>query len=124
MTAKSFNKAMGAEIRKERLAHGWTQKAIAKRVGFKYQQQGKYEAGTNGYSAAHVAELATIFQTPVAELYERVRISIKAKAIKPSPAEDDAFLAARYMSRIKSAWMRRWLIHTLQKAAYEGRNAA
>jgi transcriptional regulator with XRE-family HTH domain len=121
MTPKAFNKAMGAIIRKERQARGWSMRVIADQMGYAYQQQQRYEVGRNGLSAFLLGDIAECFGTTVAELYKRA--GIQGKAAKSSPADDDAYLAARYVSKIRSGKLRRNLIDFIRKCAYEG-NAA
>jgi transcriptional regulator with XRE-family HTH domain len=123
MQAKAFNKAMGIAIRRERKARGLSQDAIASALGVAPQQLSKYELGTNGFSAQMLVAVAKILQVPVAELYERARINIAVKPAEHSPAEDDGFLAGRYVAKIRSDSLRRNIIEFARKCAYEG-NAA
>jgi len=118
MNTAEFNKAMGAAIRRHRLAHGLTMKTVADQLGFSYQQQQKNEYGTNGCSAYLLARYASLFGVAVASLYEEAGVNETVQA--PTEAESDSFLAARYVGRIQSAKLRSSLIDFTRKLAYEG----
>lgn len=120
LNAKAFNKAMGAVIRKERKARGLTMEAVAKQLGFTYQQQGKNEHGINACSAYLIARYAALFGISIAVFYELA----ETQPTEPSPAENDGFLAARYVSRIADAKLRSAVIDFTRKLAYSGEQAA
>jgi len=116
MKAAAFNKALGAVIRSERKARGLRQEDLAAKLGFSYQQMQKYEAGTNGCSAHLITLLANSFKMSPADLYDRAG----ANPAKSQPGENDGFLAARYVARIKNAKLRRDFVDFARKLAYDG----
>jgi transcriptional regulator with XRE-family HTH domain len=122
MSPQAFNKAMGAAIRLEMNARAMTLETLGKAIGVTYQQIGKYAAGQNGLSAFRLQQVAAALHISVAELYERA--GAQTQTAEPSAAENDGFLAARYIMRIKSLWLRKLFLGVLQKAAYEGEKAA
>lgn len=117
MTQNTFNKAMGAVIRRHRQQRGLSQGDIGKALGVSYQQAQKSELGVNGFAAQYLPILAELFGVTVGELYEQA--GIKAKAPEPSAADNDAFLAARYVAKIPSGKLRRNIIDFARKCAYE-----
>jgi transcriptional regulator with XRE-family HTH domain len=121
--ATAFNRAMGAVIRKERLARGISMEAVATHFGFSYQQEGKYELGINACSAHMIAEYAAYFGVPVADLYKRARIKSVKPAI-PSPADQDATLIARFVSRIPDEELRGTVLHLARSLANKTGKAA
>jgi len=122
MTPEAFNTALGKAVRKHRMLRGWSMKFIADKMGYTYQQQQKYELATNGLSTFYVWQLAELFGLPVEELYREAGIQAKATA-EPSPSDNDAILAARYVGKIPSGKLRRNIIDFARKCAYE-ENAA
>jgi transcriptional regulator with XRE-family HTH domain len=119
MTPKAFNKALGAVIRSERKARGMRLEDLAAMLGFSYQQLCKYETGQNGCSAHLITRLAKSFQMSPADLYDRAG----ANPAKSQPGENDGFLAARYVARIKNEKLRRDFVDFARKLAYDGAGA-
>jgi transcriptional regulator with XRE-family HTH domain len=117
MTPKAFNKAMGAVVREHRKHRGLTQADVGKALGVTYQQIQKNEAGVNGIGAHYLMILAGLFGVTIGELYEQAGIRVNAR--EPSPAENDGFLAARYVSKIPNEKLRRNIIDFARKCAYE-----
>jgi transcriptional regulator with XRE-family HTH domain len=121
MTPKSFNKAMGAVIRRHRQQRGLSQGDIGKALGVSYQQVQKSETGLNCFAAHYLPVLAELFGLTIGDLYKQA--GIQAKTVEPSPADNDAFLAARYVAKISSDKLRRNIIDFARKCAYEGASA-
>jgi transcriptional regulator with XRE-family HTH domain len=116
-TRRSFNEAMGAVIRRERKHRGLTLKALGDALDVSYQQIQKSEAGQNGFSACQLSKLADLFGVTVGNLFDAA--AVKSAPSKPSPADNDGFLAARYVARIRSEKLRRNIIDFARKCAYE-----
>jgi transcriptional regulator with XRE-family HTH domain len=111
-----FDKSLGRAIEHLRQEHGVTQSEIAAELGVSYQQISKYLRGTNKLYAHYLPKLAALFGVTVADLYERAgRSNAKPKA---TPADNDAFLAARYMRRIASKTERQDIINYLMRRGY------
>ncbi len=119
--ANSFNVAMGRAIRELRLKNGLSQGTVGKHINVSYQQISKVEKGTNGIAACYLPRLAELLGVTVADLYERVGSSSQSK--QHSPAENDSFLAARYVGKIEDPKIRSVIIDVARKAAYQGAEA-
>ena len=50
----AYDRAVGIELRTQRLARGFSQSALALKLGVSYQQYGKYESGDNRVSAGRL----------------------------------------------------------------------
>ena len=61
--------AVGDRIRQLRKARGITQTELANAIGLTFQQVQKYEKARNRISASKLAQIATIFDVDVAELF-------------------------------------------------------
>ncbi|MEX0299630.1 MAG: helix-turn-helix domain-containing protein [Kordiimonas sp.] len=61
--------AVGDRIRQLRKARGITQTELANAIGLTFQQVQKYEKARNRISASKLAQIATIFNVDVAELF-------------------------------------------------------
>jgi|SRR5579884_1979011 len=117
-SAKSLNMAIGRRVRMLRLVRGLSQSNVGEALGVSYQQIQKAERGINAFSAYQLMLLAALFGVTVAELYEDT--GAEASGHEPTEAENHGFLAARYVSRIKDARLRRHIIDFTRKCAIEG----
>jgi len=118
--AKRFNKAMGAVIRRLRMAQGLSQEKVGKHLGVVAQQVHRYEAGINNLDAHYIPKLAALFGVTVADLYEHAGIEATAKS---TPADDDAFMAAHYVRKMSEP-VRAALLPYLQRIVYTKGKAA
>ena len=118
MEPEEFNRAMGAVIRQQRKLRGWSMESVARKLGYTYQQQQKYEKGVNVLTAHRLTQFAEIFGVTVSSLYEQVGMTVNAP--EPSAADCDVIEAVRYMRMIKSAFDRQFSVHLLKKLAYKG----
>lgn len=116
-----FNRAMGAAIKRHRLARGLKQADIGDALGVSYQQIQKGEHGLNGFSAFQISKLAVVFGLSVGTLYADAGAANKDR--EPSPAENDSFLAARYVAKIRSPRLRSALVDYTRALAYQGAEA-
>jgi transcriptional regulator with XRE-family HTH domain len=121
MTSKEFNARMGKVIRELRLKNGLTQEAIGSKINVTFQQVQKYERGVNGIAACYLPKLAELLGVTVADFYER--IGTPRQSVERSPAENDSFLAARYVGKIEDPKIRSVIIDVARKAAYQGEAA-
>lgn len=117
----SFNRAMGAAIKRLRKTRGLRQSDVGDALGVSYQQAQKFETGLNGLSAFQVSKLAVILCTSVSSLYEEAGLT-QAELI-PTAAENDSLLAARYVAKIRSPKLRSALIDYTRTLAYQGAEA-
>jgi len=120
--ANAFNVAMGRVVRQLRKSSALTQKEVGAHINVSYQQLNKYENGTNGIAACYLPRLAELFGVSVADLYAQVGLT--AAATEPTEAENDSFLAARYVARISDPKLRRVIVDFTRKLAYQGGEAA
>lgn len=63
---------IGRRLRALRQIHGMTMEQVASRVGVRYQQIQKYEAGANRVSAGRLLALARLFDVPIGAFFEKV----------------------------------------------------
>jgi transcriptional regulator with XRE-family HTH domain len=118
MNSAAFNKAIGAVLERERKVRGLTLEALGKVLDVSYQQIQKFTSGTNGCSAYQLQLFADAFELPVAYIYEQA--GIKRPLSPPRPEDNDAFLAARYVSRITDEKLRGNIVDFTRKLAYRG----
>src|SRR5580698_8437220 len=113
---QAFNKAIGSLIRQMRKERGFTQTKLADALGITFQQVQKYERGTNGLAACRLPEIAAFFGVTITHLYEQA--GVKVTAVESTPADNDGFLAARYVARIADEKTRRVFVEMARKFAY------
>jgi transcriptional regulator with XRE-family HTH domain len=118
LMATAFDKAMGRVIRQLRKERGLTQTQLGSALEVTFQQAQKYENGTNGLAAHYLPRIASLLGTTVADLYARAG-HVDA-FIEPNPAENDSFLAARYVGKIADPKIRSVIIDVARKVAYQG----
>jgi transcriptional regulator with XRE-family HTH domain len=118
MTPKQFNRSLGAVTRQLRIERGLSQAHVGVALGVTYQQIQKNEHGQNSLAAHYLPKLAKLFGVTVADLYERA--GVKSVAAEPTAADNDAFMAARYVKRIADPKLRSHIIDFTRKLAYEG----
>jgi len=123
MSAKQFNRAMGAAIKRLRKKRGLSLQQVGAALGVTYQQAGKYTDGANGLSAYYLPKLAALFGISIEQLYEQARINVAVEPAEPTPADNDAFLAARYVARIEDEKVRGAFVDFARKLAFQGGGA-
>ena len=67
---KSVDVHVGQRVRQRRWMVGMTQQQLGDRVGIKFQQIQKYEAGTNRISASRMWDIAAAMEVPVSFFFE------------------------------------------------------
>ncbi len=65
---------IGMKLRAIRLARGFSQQTLAKKIGLSYQQLQKYERGASKVSASRLYELANMFDISVIYLYKGLKL--------------------------------------------------
>jgi len=70
--SNAVDAAVGARIRNLRLRNKLSQTSLGEQLGVTFQKVQKYESGKNRVSAARLAQLAKLFELPVAALYSEV----------------------------------------------------
>ncbi len=68
----SVDAHVGQRVRQRRWVVGMTQQQLAARVGIRFQQIQKYEAGTNRISASRMWDIATAMEVPVSFFFEGI----------------------------------------------------
>ncbi len=121
MKAARFNRSLSRSVDILRRSHGFTFAELGSALGVSWQQAQKYCAGRNAFAAHQIPILAEMFGLSVEQLYKEA--GVKSPESEPTEAQNDAFLAARYVSRIHDGKLRRHIIDFTRKLAYEGAKA-
>lgn len=79
--------AVGAEIRRRRLALDISQEDLGAAVEVSFQQIQKYETGSNRVSASRLWRIAAVLHCSVMDLY--------GELVPPAPSSEDLFGTAR-----------------------------
>lgn len=72
LTNQQVDKFVARKIRERRIALGFTQQMLAKRIKVTYQQAQKYERGTNRVTAGRLFEIARVLGVPVSYFFEGI----------------------------------------------------
>lgn len=72
LTNQQVDKFVANKIRERRIALGFTQQMLAKRIRVTYQQAQKYERGTNRVTAGRLFEIARVLGVTVSYFYEGI----------------------------------------------------
>lgn len=116
MTPEQFNKAIGAVLERERKVRGLTLEVLGKELGISYQQVQKFTRGINNCSAYQIQRFAEIFEVPVGYIYGQA--DMPQASARPTAADNDSFLAARYVQRIADPKLRSNIVDFTRKLAY------
>lgn len=81
---------VGKQIRQRRIRSGMTLTQLADRLGVTYQQVQKYETGSNRVAASRLAEIANVFEVPVASFFPAATVT----EAPPEPGNIDLDYAA------------------------------
>jgi transcriptional regulator with XRE-family HTH domain len=85
--ANAIDRLVGERVRDRRVALGWSQDALAKKLGLSFQQVQKYEKGTNRISAGRLFVIAQALAAPIGHFFEEV---VAASGRQRGFAEDPA----------------------------------
>jgi transcriptional regulator with XRE-family HTH domain len=69
-----IDRAVGAQIRYQRILLGLSQQNVGDQLGLTFQQLQKYELGTNRVSASRLVHLSMILRVPISFFFETVRV--------------------------------------------------
>ncbi|WP_341909633.1 helix-turn-helix transcriptional regulator [Ferrovibrio terrae] len=72
---REIDRQIGERLKQERLRAGFTQAAAGNRIGISYQQIQKYETGSNRISAGRIVQMATLFGTTAARIFESATVT-------------------------------------------------
>jgi transcriptional regulator with XRE-family HTH domain len=125
-TPDPVDKYAGARLRMRRLQLGLSQDKLAGKLGLSFQQVQKYENGINRMGSSRLHEVADILQVPVTFFFDGAPGQGKASSKGPSPAFVTDYLATsdglsltKAFMRIKSAKLRRAIVHLVENIADE-----
>ena len=79
---------VGKRIRQRRWLVGMTQQQLAEKVGIKFQQIQKYEAGANRVSASRLWDISEAMDAPVNFFFEGIENEVTAAGTTKSVALD------------------------------------
>jgi transcriptional regulator with XRE-family HTH domain len=79
---------VGENLRRIRLAMGFSQEALAGEVGLSFQQIQKYEWGANRLSAGRMVELAKVLGVEVADFFQGTGATKARFALPPITSRD------------------------------------
>lgn len=113
--ATEVDKAVGAAVRKHRVAAGMSQHDLADKIGVTYQQAHKYERGINRISVGRIYDIAQALNVPLADLFADCGVSIV-----PAPdTERQTLELVRSFRQVTSPKMRAVLAAMVRAAAEE-----
>lgn len=101
MAAHPTDIAVGGRVRELRVRAGFSQQALAERIGLSFQQVQKYEKGTNRMGASRLIQIAGVLNVPVEALFDGLETSDTDVAAR----EDDALLD-RDAAKVARDWLR------------------
>lgn len=104
-TKTDFNTILGSRIRYARITARLSQSKLAAQLGVTFQQQQKYENGSNRVSAETLAKIAAALNRPVSDFFEVEAV----KTATPIPAMRDMAEAGAALSRLQPGVRRRVL---------------
>jgi transcriptional regulator with XRE-family HTH domain len=96
----AINRAIGANVRRHRVAKGWSHAQLGSRVGMSHTMMQLYERGAVAFAASLVIKIANALDAPVTDLLDGT------KRRDDERAERDTFRLARAMARIRSPQQR------------------
>jgi transcriptional regulator with XRE-family HTH domain len=67
---KEFRKKIGKNLRKFRLARGFTQEDLAEKMGVKQCQLSQYELGVASFAGAKLKDIANILKVSIEDLLD------------------------------------------------------
>lgn len=85
---------IGRRLRALRQARSMTMEQVAARVGVRYQQIQKYEAGSNRVSAGRLFEFAQLLDVPVSAFFENVELATDRQAQEAAALDGRGFRLA------------------------------
>lgn len=92
---KLYNKVIGQNLRRIRIAKGFAQDAIGEKLGISFQQIGKYESGKNRVTAVMLISLAELLECSIFDLLDGIADN------KKKPNIDDVFYKSTNLKLIR-----------------------
>lgn len=109
---------VGRNIRIHRLKRGMAQEKLADALGLTFQQVQKYEKGTNRVGSGRLHKIASIFELPVASLFEGAEERTSgAGSNLDMLVEPHVLRIVKAMSGIRDAAMRRSIVDLVERIA-------
>ena len=131
MKAKSPNptdKHVGQRVRMRRLMLGMSQEKLGDAIGLTFQQVQKYEKGTNRISSSRMQQIANVLQVTPPFFFEGGPEQSKTVSHTPMPdyasemlATKDGVGLVRAFTQIRSATLRRAIVHLVEELGVEPR---
>lgn len=125
MNAKIPNptdKHVGQRVRMRRLMLGVSQEKLGDAIGITFQQVQKYEKGTNRISSSRMQQIAIALQVTPPFFFEGGPDQSKTVSHAPMPdyvsemlATKDGLGLVRAFTRIRSATLRRAIVHLVEE---------
>lgn len=100
--AETFDKVLGAEIRKFRNMAGITQDRIGQKLGITFQQIQKYERGANRISATKLFKLAHILKLDVSHFFSLYLKHLENPESVETNADEHVELTRKDLEMIKA----------------------
>ena len=94
---RETDKHIGRRLREARLARGFSQGALGKKLGVTFQQVQKYESGANRIGGSRLWDISGILEVPVGYFFE----GLPATGTAPSTKEPEAPLTRRSLELAK-----------------------
>ena len=110
-----IDRAVGGQIRYQRILLGLSQQNVSGQLGLTFQQLQKYEHGTNRVSASRLVHLSLILRVPVSFFFETVRV---ASDTQSHPHEEILPQAEEILPRVPDSMMSKPEALALIKAFY------
>jgi transcriptional regulator with XRE-family HTH domain len=123
------DKHVGQRVRMRRLMLGVTQEKLGDAIGITFQQVQKYEKGTNRISSSRLQQIASVLQVAPTFFFEGGPTS-QSKTVSHAPMPDyasemlatkDGLGLVRAFTQIRSATLRRAIVHLVEELGVEPR---
>jgi transcriptional regulator with XRE-family HTH domain len=122
------DKHVGQRVRMRRLMLGLSQEKLGDAIGLTFQQVQKYEKGTNRISSSRMQQIANVLQVAPPFFFEGGPDLSKTVNHAPMPdyasemlATKDGLGLVRAFMKIKSATLRRAVVHLVEDLGFEPR---
>lgn len=91
---------IGRRLRALRQTRGMTMEQVAVRVGVRYQQIQKYEAGANRVSAGRLLAFARLFDVPIGAFFEKVETAADRPTREAAALDSRGFRLAHEFDKL------------------------
>jgi transcriptional regulator with XRE-family HTH domain len=121
--ANPVDRHVGARIRMQRMARGFSQTALGKAVGVTFQQVQKYEKATNRVSASRLQRIANVLKVAPDFFFEGAQVKVVGSSGKEVTITDE-FISSRdgvalshAFTRIRDVKIRRSIVLLVEQIA-------